>query len=68
VLGDGFLAYLPTLDETELDDIRAMLAGAEAEISAQRQTVYAAYDLITEEITRRYREGMADGTDLLTER
>lgn len=68
VLGDGFLTYLPTLDETELDDIHAMLAGAEAEISAQRQTVYAAYDLITEEITRRYREGIADGTDLLTER
>jgi len=68
VLGDGFLTHLPSLDEDELRDIQDMLAAAERDVSAQRRTVYSAYDRITEEITRRYREGTADGSDLLAER
>lgn len=67
VLDDGFLARLPSLDEDELREIQAMLTAAERDISAQRRAVYSAYDRITEEITRRYREGTVDGSDLLAE-
>jgi len=65
VLGDGFLAHLPIIDDAELDEIQEMLTEAEREISTQRRSVYGVYDLINGEITRRYRDGLADGTDLL---
>ena len=67
VLGDGFLAHLPSLDDDELGEIQEMLTEAEQEISTQRRAVYAIHDRISEEITRRYREGLTDGTDLLTD-
>jgi len=67
VLGDGFLAHLPTIDDDELGEIQETLTEAEREISAQRRAVYDVYDLINGEITRRYRDGLADGTDLLKE-
>ncbi len=65
VLGDDFLAHLPTLDDDELEEIQGALADVESEVSAQRRTVYTAYEQIVEEITRRYRDGLADADELL---
>lgn len=65
VLGDDFLARLPSLDTEELERIQALLTEVEGEISDQRKDVYEAYELILGEVTRRYREGIADVTELL---
>ena len=65
VLGDDFLAHLPTLSDDELEEIQGALADVEAEVSGQRRTVYTAYEQIVEEITRRYRDGLADADELL---
>jgi hypothetical protein len=67
VLGDDFLTHLPVLEDEELGEIQAALTGAEQKISTQRRAVYEVYDRISAEITLRYREGLADGTDLLAE-
>jgi hypothetical protein len=64
VLGDDFLAHLPTIEDDELEAIQAALTEAEREISSQRRTVYDVHDRINAEITRRYREGLVDATDL----
>ena len=67
VLGDDFLAHLPSLEDSELEEIQVALTEAEREISAQRGTVFAVHDRISAEITLRYREGLADAADLLEE-
>lgn len=66
VLGDDFLARLPTLDDAELEDIQASLTEVEAEISTQRRSVYDAHEKIHEELTRRYRDGLASVDELLS--
>lgn len=65
ILGDDFLTHLPSIDDEELGDIQRTLAEVETEISSQRRSVYTAYELVVEELTRRYREGDADVTELL---
>lgn len=65
VLGDDFLAHLPTIADHELEEIQALLTEAEAEISQQRRDVYEAYEVVTTELTRRYRDGLADASELL---
>lgn len=65
VLGDDFLAHLPSLEDNDLEEIQAALTDAEGEVSAQRRTVYDVHDRISAEITLRYREGLADAADLL---
>ncbi|MEZ5174784.1 MAG: aerial mycelium formation protein [Acidimicrobiia bacterium] len=65
-LADDFLARLPTLDDRELTEIRDGLGAAEREVSDQRRAVYDAHDVITAELTRRYREGVADADELLS--
>ncbi|HSG79318.1 MAG TPA: aerial mycelium formation protein [Acidimicrobiia bacterium] len=65
VLGDDFLAHLPTLSDDELEETLAQVAEVEEEISRQRKAVYAVYDLLQAELTRRYREGLADPGELL---
>ena len=67
MLGDGFLAYLPSLEDSDLDEIQAALTEAEQQISTQRRSVYDVHDSISEEITRRYRDGIVDTTDLFEE-
>jgi hypothetical protein len=66
VLGDGFLAHLPTTDTEELRDIRDALSRTERVVSTQRRAVYNAHDIITGEITRRYREGSTNADELLS--
>lgn len=65
VLDDDFLAHLPTLDDEEIERIQMMLAETEAEISSQRRTVFGAYERIQNELSRRYRNGLADVDELL---
>ena len=67
VLGDDFLAHLPSLEDSDLEEIQAALTEAEREVSNQRRAVYEVHDRISAEITLRYREGLADATDLLDE-
>ncbi len=65
VLEDDFLAHLPTLDDEEVEHIQSMLAETESEISAKRRMVYDAYERIQSELSRRYRQGLADVDELL---
>ena len=65
-LADDFLIRLPRLDDDELAGIREGLAASEKEVSVQRRAVYNAYDVITSELTKRYRDGNADADELLS--
>lgn len=65
VLSDDFLAHLPSLDDTELAEIQSDLTTAEREVSKQRNSVYDACEQVQEELTRRYREGLATVDELL---
>lgn len=64
-LGDDFLAHLPEIDDGELDEIRNGLVEAEEDVSEQRRDVYGAYERLQAELTRRYRDGLADADELL---
>lgn len=64
-LGGDFLARLPSMEGSELSDTHRFLAEVEVEVSHQRQIVYARLDRLQEELTRRYREGLADPGELL---
>ena len=65
-LADDFLAHLPTLSDIDLAEIRDSLSSTEAKLSKQRRAVYDAYDLITAELTKRYRDGSASPDELLS--
>lgn len=65
VLRDDFLSRLPDLDTEEVERIQALLADVEGEISDQRRIVYDRYELLQGELTRRYRDGLADIDELL---
>lgn len=62
-LADDFLSRLPFLEDRELIEIRKSLAEAEHEVSDQRRAVY---NVITSDLTRRYRDGAADADELLS--
>jgi len=66
VLEDDFLTHLPTIESAEIEQIQALLAETEAAISTQRRTVYDAYERIQSELSRRYRDGLADVDELLS--
>ncbi|NND04408.1 MAG: hypothetical protein HKN91_16650 [Acidimicrobiia bacterium] len=65
VLEDDFLAHLPTIEDEEVESIQTMLSETESEISAKRRMVYDAYERIQSELSRRYRQGLADVDELL---
>lgn len=65
-LSDDFLARLPLIDDVELASIRESLSETEVTVSDQRRAVHDAHDLITGELTRRYRDGVADADELLS--
>lgn len=66
VLRDDFLAHLPATGTPELETILSEIADVEQEISEQRRKVYDVYELLQAELTRRYREGIADVGELLS--
>lgn len=59
-LDADFLARLPSLGDDELRDTHAFLTEVEADVSYNRKMVHATLDGLQEELTRRYREGLAD--------
>lgn len=65
-LQGDFLARLPSLEDEELRDTHRFLTEVETEVSQQRRIVYAALDRLQEELTRRYREGLASPGELLS--
>jgi hypothetical protein len=64
VLGDDFLSRLPECEKEELDEIQAVLAETEQEISTGRKAVQHVFDTIQAEIMRRYKEGQVDPDEL----
>jgi hypothetical protein len=64
-LEGDFLVRLPSMSDEELRDTQSFLAEVEASISQQRRTAHLALDRIQEELTRRYRDGLADPGELL---
>lgn len=67
VLADDFLAHLPDIDMDELESIQLMLTETERDVSEQRRAVYEVLEVLTEEVARRYREGIVSVTDFLEE-
>jgi hypothetical protein len=65
-LSDGFLTHLPTTETDDLRTIREVLSETEQTVSVQRRAVYNAHDIITGEITRRYREGSTSADEFLS--
>ena len=64
-LQSDFLSRLPGLSDDELRETHLFLSDVEVDVSQQRKVVHAALDRLQEELTRRYREGLADPGELL---
>jgi len=64
-LDSDFLARLPSMEDGDLRDTHAFLAEVEADVSQNRRIVHVTLDRLQEELTRRYREGLADPGELL---
>lgn len=64
-LEGDFLMRLPSMTDDDLRETQAFLTEVEAVISQQRRIAHAALDRLQEELTRRYREGLADPGELL---
>ena len=65
VLADDFLTHLPEIDDEELSSIQVMLTDAERKVSDQRRTVYEILEMLTGEVARRYRDGLASVAEFL---
>lgn len=65
ILEDDFLAHLPDLSDEDLAAIQAQLTDAEHEVSEDRRIVFEAFEQLQAELTRRYRDGLADADELL---
>jgi hypothetical protein len=65
ILEDDFLAHLPELSGEDLEVIQAQLTEAEHEVSEDRRIVFEAFERLQAELTRRYRDGLADADELL---
>ncbi len=65
LLGDDLLTRLDTIDDAELERFDTALRSEEQEVSRQRKVVHAAMDALGDELTRRYRMGLASVDELL---
>jgi hypothetical protein len=65
-LQSDFLVRLPSMTDEDLRETQQLLTEVEAAISQQRRATHTALDRLQEELTRRYREGLADPGELLT--
>jgi hypothetical protein len=66
VMQDEFLSHIGDFSEEELLVIRRELAAAEESLSEDRRIVFETYDKLQTELARRYREGLADPSELLS--
>jgi len=64
-LEGDFLMRLPSMSDEDLGAAVMFLEEVEASVSQQRRAAHAALDKLQEELTRRYREGLADPGELL---
>lgn len=68
LVADVDLSNLAAHDEESLTSVVATLEREERDVSAKRRAVQQVMDACTAEVTRRYRDGDADVSDLLTSR
>ncbi|MEE8331653.1 MAG: hypothetical protein V3R84_07755 [Acidimicrobiia bacterium] len=66
VMGDDFVSHIGDFNDAELEDIRRDLAEAERLLSDDRRVVFENYDKLQAEMARRYREGLADPSELIS--
>ncbi|HAX81020.1 MAG TPA: hypothetical protein DCY40_00435 [Actinobacteria bacterium] len=59
-LNSDFLARLGDFTDEELLETQRFLMEIESEVSIRRRGIHAAHDRLEAELTRRYREGLAD--------
>jgi hypothetical protein len=64
-LEGDFLVRLPSMSDDEIRETQGFLEEVEATVSRQRRASHEALDRLQEELTRRYREGLADPGELL---
>lgn len=64
-VADPHLSDLTAMDDAQLAAARRRLEGLEHELSADRHRVQVAMDACTDEITRRYRDGVVSVDDAL---
>ena len=64
-LSDDFLTRLPSMGDGELERVQALLAETEEQVSGQRRASYEVFERAQAELTKRYRDGLADVDDLL---
>lgn len=65
VLEDDFLTHLPDIDDEELEQIQVTLTKAERLVSEQRHNVYQVLETLSDELARRYRDGIVSVTQIL---
>lgn len=65
VLEADFLTRIALVEDDELNEIQRSLVETEIEISQQRHSVQEAFNVIQSELTRRYKEGLADFDEIL---
>lgn len=65
VLEADFLTRIALVEEDELNDIQRSLVETEAEISAKRHSVQEVFNTVQSELTRRYKEGLANFDEIL---
>lgn len=65
ILEDDFLAHLPELSDDDLSGIQTELTEAEHEVSEDRRVIFETFEQLQAELTRRYRDGLADADELL---
>ena len=65
LVADVDLSDVSARTDAELEEAVTALTGAEKDLSAKRRAVQAVMDACSAEITRRYREGEADVSDIL---
>ncbi len=66
-LGDDFLTKLPSIEDDELEEIQRLLTETEQAVSGQRRATYEVFERAQAELTRRYRDGLADADELLSQ-
>jgi hypothetical protein len=65
VLEADFLTRIALVDDEELHSIQESLVEVEGELSSQRHAVQEAFNLVQAELTRRYKEGLANFDEIL---
>jgi hypothetical protein len=65
VLEADFLTRIALVEDDELNDIQRSLVETESQISSQRHAVQEAFNTIQSELTRRYKDGLANFDEIL---